>query len=78
MPLVIGVVMASSLAADAYAGIQKLDNTIKSLEQRLLNLERQNSEKEIVSFWGESSDSIPLKTEAQLIFIIYQSLIDFA
>ncbi|QDU11664.1 hypothetical protein [Gimesia aquarii] len=40
--------MASSLAADAYAGIQKLDNTIKSLEQRLLNLEMQNSEKEIV------------------------------
>ena len=42
--------MASSLAADAYTGIQKLDKTIKSLEQRLLNLERQNSEKEIVSF----------------------------
>ncbi|QDT99045.1 hypothetical protein [Gimesia aquarii] len=40
--------MASSPAAGAYAGIRKLDNTIKSLEQRLLNLERQNSEKEII------------------------------
>lgn len=39
--------MGMILAAGAYGGIQQLNNTIKSLEQRLLILEQESSDNEI-------------------------------
>ncbi len=39
--------MGISLAAGAYGSIQKLDNTIKNLEQRLLILEQKSSDNEL-------------------------------
>lgn len=35
------------LAAGAYSSIQKLDNTIKSLEQRVAILKKKNTESEL-------------------------------
>lgn len=39
--------MGMILAVGAYGGIQQLNNTIKSLEQRLLILEQKSSNNEI-------------------------------